>query len=185
MTKDLFFADELFNSEIAPIWDFLSNWRVELSFSLSGGRCVWKELYEEYRPQSINDIFNKLENPSGSLPHYRFYCDGLIPAYKAYADGRLFSKVSPRKYKDRQIRGGVYPWDRKSDDTVFEIYLDEREDKRLSVGGRHKEEAKSNWNILNRKLNNFFNPKSDMYFKSRLQHWSGPFGLVNCTSDTD
>ena len=97
---------------------------------------VWKELYAEYQPQSVEDILNKLDNPRGSLPHYRFYCEGLIPAYKVYADGKLFSKVSPRKYKDRQIRGGVYPWERRSDNTVFEIYLDERGDKRLTVGGR-------------------------------------------------
>jgi hypothetical protein len=50
MSKGTSFADNLFNSEIAPIWDFLSNWRVELSFPLSDGRCVWKELYAEYQP---------------------------------------------------------------------------------------------------------------------------------------
>jgi len=149
--------------EIQNLWNDFGNWRYEVSFSLQGGRCVYKELFNEYQQiTSLEGALNKITENEECLVSYRFYCDSLIPMFPIYADGKLLSRVSPRKFISRESRQGTYPWESKSDDTVFILMRFQKNDYygdseiRLISGGFNRENSVKNWKILNTEIKKIF-----------------------------
>ena len=145
--------------EIGNLWQGFENWRYEVSFSLQGGRGVYKELYDEYGGlNTLSGILGKIVRDEEILVCYRFYCEGLVPMFPVYADGKLSSRVSPRKFIGRQRIEGAYPWEFESDNTVFRIFRFQKNEYfgnseiRLVTGGFNKENSKENWKTLSREI---------------------------------
>ena len=108
---------------IEKLWNNYGNWRFEVSFSLQGGRCVYRELYQEYKkPFTLTEVLKKINENETVLVRYRFYSLNLVPMFPIYADGKLGSKVSPRKFLNRAPRKGATPFEHKSEDTLFMVY---------------------------------------------------------------
>ena len=77
--------------EIQNLWNDFGNWWYEVSFSLQGGRGVYKELFDEYQQiTNLEGALNKITENEECLVNYRFYCDSLIPMFPIYADGKKY-----------------------------------------------------------------------------------------------
>jgi len=142
--------------EIEKLWNYYGNWRYEVAFSLQGGRCVYRELYEEFsQVTTIKDVISKINEDEETLVIYKFYSSKLTPMFPVYADGKLFSKVSPRKFIDRQRQQGATPFEFKSEYTLFSLYRSQKNEYfgeseiRLTSGGFNKKSCRENWNLLN------------------------------------
>jgi hypothetical protein len=142
--------------EIESLWDAFGNWGYEVSFSLQGGRAVYRELFENYQTIStLDDAMVRIKEDKETLVNYRFFANNLTPMFPIYADGRLFSKVSPRKFIDRKRMQSANPFEFKSEDTFFVLYRFQKNEYfgsselRLRSGGFNKEDSKQKWNLLN------------------------------------
>ena len=143
-------------TELQNIWSGLQNWKFEISFSLQGNRCVYRELYEDYSDVKVlSDVLSKLtDGADDSLPIYRFYSEKTVPLFRTFADGKLFSRSSPRKFVDRGAIQGRLPWEQKSDDTIFSLGRYQKNKYygepyiRLRCGGISKTDALTNWKHL-------------------------------------
>ncbi len=48
-------------------------WEIATAFSVRGNRCVYRELYEEYKVNSIEQALDNLKKDKGILVHYQFF----------------------------------------------------------------------------------------------------------------
>ena len=66
-------------------------WEITTGFSLRGNRCVYRELYEEYKVNSVEQALNNLNKDQSVLVHYHFKPTNVSPAFKLYAKSNLYS----------------------------------------------------------------------------------------------
>lgn len=131
------------------------DWKVTTSFSLVGGRYVDRNLYEEYKVDTIEQAVNNLYKNSSVLVHYHFKPIKFSTMFRLYATAELFS--SRCSYKKRgMIESDTPPFNLQLDDTFFEIWnkpyseYSDNSDIYLRCGGINKSTAKKNWvNIAN------------------------------------
>ena len=107
--------------------------------------------------EQANDLADALELMklrNDDLVVYRFYAPSYIPMFKHYADGKMHSKVPPKKFIKRAKIQGSAPWEFKPQDTLFEFYRDRKNkffgetELRLRCGGRTTELAKANFMLM-------------------------------------
>ena len=124
-------------------------WEITTGFSLRGNRCVYRELYEEYKVSSVEQALDNLKKDKGILVHYHFKPTNVSPAFKLYAKSNLYSNRCT--YKDRETIQGDLPIEWHLDDTFFEIWNEPWSEysyssyKCLRCGGMNKKNAKKNW----------------------------------------
>jgi len=124
-------------------------WEITTGFSLRGNRCVYRELYEEYKVNSVEQALNNLNKDQSVLVHYHFKPTNVSPAFKLYAKSNLYSNRCT--YKDRETIQGDLPIEWHLDDTFFEIWNEPWSEysyssyKCLRCGGMNKKNAKKNW----------------------------------------
>ena len=126
------------------------NGKLLLLFLLGGNRCVYRELYEEYKVNSIEQALDNLKKDKGILVHYQFKPTNVSPAFKLYAKSNLYSNRCT--YKDKEmIQGDLLPIEWHLDDTFFEIWNEPWSEYSVSsfiylrCAGMNNKNAKKNW----------------------------------------
>ena len=144
------------SQEVKDIFPDFGDFEFEVSFSLQGGRCVWRDLYNEYEQvKSAHEIINKIIASPDILVCYRVFPSRIIPMFQKFSDGKLFSKLPPKKIQDRSPIQGAAPWEYNSDNTIFAIKRTMKNeyfgptDIRLIVGGFDKKDSVTRWRNLN------------------------------------
>ena len=126
---------------------------VEVFFILTPSTCVYRSLYEEYYRNQWREIAETVFAPSNTkiFLGYRVVAAGFIPAFEWFVTWPVQRKGDSSGYSRRQNVQGANPFDYESDKTIYAIWNRPNgmygftQTYMLTVGGRTKDEAASNW----------------------------------------
>jgi hypothetical protein len=125
---------------------------------------VSQEFFDYF--EQATDITHALElmaKRDEDLVAYRFYSPLYVPMYQLYADGKIHSRVPPKKFIKRAKLQGPAPWEFRPQDTFFELYRWRKNkyygetELRLRCGGRTKQKAIENFVQTRKLLNTLIN----------------------------